>query len=333
MGNYPVKIVPWLEASMSQATDSVRDYLKSIGRLPLLNPEEEVKLGKAVQKMMACLEVKQQWDSDGQELSREQWAVEVGCTETELAQILESGKQAKDRMVSANLRLVVSIAKQYQGRGLDLLDLIQEGSLGLMRAVEKFEPTKGYKFSTYAYWWIRQSMMQGIADKKQAIRFPLHIIEKLNRLKKVSREFDQKLGRPPTVKELSCLMDSPSEDILSLLSLNRPIVSLDLMVGEEDNSCLGDFLADPQQDLHKKLETLLSQEWVRELLADFSEQERTVIARRYFVSEPEKYRDIGKKLNLSRERVRQIHEKALKKLRCKLRKGGQLRGSAVGSYF
>jgi RNA polymerase primary sigma factor len=176
-------------------------------------------------------------------------------------------------------------------------------------------------------------MTRGIAEKKRAIRIPIHITERLNRLKKVSREFSQQFGKTPTVKELSRLMDSPLEDIQYLLSLNRSIVSLDMIVGEEENSCIGDFIADSQQDSDQKLETLISQEWLKQLLADFSEQERTVIARRYFGSEPEKYRDIGKQLNVSHERVRQIHEKALRKLRVKLGKDKPVGVSSVGSYF
>ncbi len=303
---------------MGQTTDGIGDYLKAISRHRMLKPEEEVKLGKAVQKMSACLEVKQQLSKDGQEISKEQWATEVGCSEAELAQILEIGKRAKEQMVTANLRLVVSVASKYQGKGLDLLDLIQEGSLGLMRATEKFDPTKGYKFSTYAYWWIRLAVTRGIAEKNRAIRLPIHITEQLNRLHKAQREFSQQFGKNPTVNELSSLMDVASEEILFLLPLSRPIGSLDLMVSEESNSCLGDLIADPKQDLAEKLEAILSQEWIGELLGEFSEKEQAVITKRYLVSEPESYRDIGIKLSISGERVRQIHEKVLQKMRLKL---------------
>lgn len=318
---------------MSQTPDSVRAYLKAIGRLPLLEPEEEVKLGKAVQKMMACLAVKQRWREEGQEISQPQWAAEVGCTEGELEQILEGGKQAKDKMVSANLRLVVSLAKQYQNRGLDLMDLIQEGSLGLIRGVEKFEPTKGYKFSTYAYWWIRQGITRAIAEKKRTIRLPIHITEQLNHLKKASREFSQKSGRMATINELSRLIDVEPEKVLHLLSLNRTTASLDRIIGDDDSSCLADFIADSQPDAETKLEALLSEEWLEKLLADFSERERIVIARRYLIDEPENYREIGKKLKISHERVRQIHQQAMRKLRVKLGKNKPLGMNSVSSYL
>ena len=304
---------------MDPALDSVKHYLISIGRIPLLTSTEEIQLGQAIQKQQACITLKEQAEAEGQSWSQDQWAAALGCTEAELVQMLAKGSQAKDKMVSANLRLVFTIAKKYEGQGMELLDLIQEGSLGLMRGAEKFDPSKGYKFSTYAYWWITQAIRRGIADKKGTIRLPNHINDQLVRLKKVSRQFNLDYGRYPTLEELSQLLNIPTEKLLTMVSFNRPLVSLDSSVDEQDNeSCLGDFIADPQQDLAQQLETLSSKEEMKELLADLTEIERGVITRRYLINEPQTYRAISEALGINRETARQVHKKALRKLQIEL---------------
>ncbi|MGB5768507.1 MAG: sigma-70 family RNA polymerase sigma factor, partial [Crocosphaera sp.] len=196
---------------MTKIPDEIGSYLKMIGRVPMLKDAEEIELGQQVKRMMMCLEVKEKLEENCSEITNEQWAAHLEITKTELEQILRIGKRAKDKMVKANLRLVVAIAKKYQGHGVELLDLVQEGTVGLMRAVDKFEVKKGYKFSTYAYHWVRQAMTRAIGNQSRTIRLPLHVDSILFNVRKKMAEFRQKFGRLPTISELSKALDMPPE--------------------------------------------------------------------------------------------------------------------------
>lgn len=295
-----------LETQRRRSSDPVSWYLATIGRIPLLTPAEEIELGNQVQAMMTLTE-------DG---SRE---FEDGELTTAQRRLLRIGRRAKDRMMKANLRLVVSVAKKYQGKGLELLDLIQEGSLGLERAVEKFDPTRGYKFSTYAFWWIRQSMTRAIACQSRTIRLPVHLSERLTTIRKVSLDLAHKLGAMPSRVEIAEAMDIPLDELDSLLRQALTTSSLDAPVnGEEGRSFLGDLIADSSLDEPLEIvEQRIHHEQLGRWLSHLSEQEQHVLRMRFGLEGNERHTlaEIGRLMEVSRERVRQVELKALRKLR------------------
>ena len=295
-----------LETQRRRSSDPVSWYLATIGRIPLLTPAEEIELGNQVQAMMAFTE-------DG---SRE---FEDGELTTAQRRLLRIGRRAKERMMKANLRLVVSVAKKYQGKGLELLDLIQEGSLGLERAVEKFDPTRGYKFSTYAFWWIRQSMTRAIACQSRTIRLPVHLSERLTTIRKVSLDLAHKLGAMPSRVEIAEAMDIPLDELDSLLRQALTTSSLDAPVnGEEGRSFLGDLIADSSLDEPLEIvEQRIHHEQLGRWLSHLSEQEQHVLRMRFGLEGNERHTlaEIGRLMEVSRERVRQVELKALRKLR------------------
>ena len=304
--------------TVSADVDLVRSYLRDIGRVPLLSHEQEITLGRQVQELMEIETLELELESrDGSKPSPAQLAEAVGLSTVQLKRRLQQGRRAKERMVSANLRLVVSVAKKYTKRNMELLDLIQEGTIGLVRGVEKFDPTRGYKFSTYAYWWIRQGITRAIAEKSRTIRLPIHITEMLNKLKKGQRELSQDLGRTPSVTELAEFVDLPEDDVKDLMCRARQPVSLEMKVGDGDDTELlellsgdGDLPSDQVEDecLKGDLRTLLSQ------LPHLQEQ---VLRMRYGMDgeEPMSLTGIGRILGMSRDRVRNLERDGLAGLR------------------
>lgn len=351
------------EASLrnGQTTDLVRLYLQDIGRVPLLERDEELTEARKVQNYIQLLEKRQEGAVSGDTILaefleciivRDRLAIELGCRPSlnrwaaemaierdllkqkiqqgkhrwaeliglstkELDGILKAGAKAKEHMIQANLRLVVSVAKKYQNRGLELLDLIQEGTLGLERAVDKFDPTKGYRFSTYAYWWIRQGITRAIATQSRTIRLPVHVTEKLNKIKKAQRQISQTQGCTPSIEDVALLLKMTPDQVREVLQKVPRSVSLEIRVGKDRDTELGDLLetkdASPEdnlvrESLHRDLQNLL---------AELTDREREVIQLRYGLDDGKSYSlaEIGRVLELSRERVRQIEAKALQKLR------------------
>jgi RNA polymerase nonessential primary-like sigma factor len=301
-------------AQPKYTSDTVRTYLHEIGRVPLLSHEQEISYGKQVQQMMRLQEVKTALEQIlNRPVTKTEWAIESGISAAELDRILRRGHQAKQRMIEANLRLVVAIAKKYQKRNLEFLDLIQEGSLGLERGVEKFDPTKGYKFSTYAYWWIRQAITRAIAQQGRSIRLPIHITEKLNKIKKTQRELSQQLGRSATSTEIATALALEPAQIRDYLSLSRQPMSLDARVGDRQDTELSELLEDdgisPEQ---YTVQASLHQE-LRSTLDELTRQQREVIKLRFGLEGGKELSlaKVGEILNLSRERVRQLEHQAL----------------------
>ncbi|MFN7679164.1 MAG: sigma-70 family RNA polymerase sigma factor [Cyanobacteriota bacterium] len=282
-------------------TDSIGWYLGTIGRVPLLTPAEEIELAHHVQQAKPLLQL-----------------AEEELTSRQKRQI-RMGQRARDRMMAANLRLVVSVAKKYQNQGLELLDLVQEGAIGLERAVDKFDPGLGYKFSTYAYWWIRQGMTRAIDNSARTIRLPIHISEKLSKLRRITRELSHRLGRQPNRLELAHGMGMAPEELEELMSQTAPCASLDAHArGEEDRSTLGELIADPAS--HSHLDTMdshLQKEHLTTWLAQLNDREQKILRLRFGLEgqEPLTLAEIGRQINVSRERVRQLEAKAIMKLR------------------
>ncbi len=290
--------------------DPVRMYLKEIGKVNLLTSEEEVELAT---KMAAGNEAKEQLaelEADGEALP-----VEV---KEELDKLIKAGETAKQQLAEANLRLVVSIAKRYVGRGMLFLDLIQEGNLGLIKAVEKFDYTKGYKFSTYATWWIRQAITRAIADQARTIRIPVHMVETINKVIRVNRQLLQELGHDPTPEETAAEMGMPVEKVREILKIAQEPVSLETPIGEEEDSHLGDFIEDEgaSEPSEAASFTLLKEQLV-EVLSTLTPREEKVLKLRFGIEDgrTRTLEEVGKEFNVTRERIRQIEAKALRKLR------------------
>ena len=289
------------ESTRRRSSDPISWYLSTIGREPLLTAAEEIELGNQVQTMMHLLEEAKESYSDKER------------------KLIRVGKRSKERMMKANLRLVVSVAKKYQGKGLELLDLIQEGSLGLERAVEKFDPTRGYKFSTYAFWWIRQSMTRAIACQSRTIRLPVHLSERLTAIRKVSLDLAHKLGALPSRQEIAEALNMPLDELDGLLRQALTTSSLDAPVnGDEGRSFLGDLIADSSNaEPLEQVERGIHQEQLGRWMSHLSDQERQVLNLRFGLEGEERHTlaEIGRMLEVSRERVRQVELKALRKLR------------------
>ncbi len=290
--------------------DPVRMYLKEIGKVDLLTASEEVDLAMKIEAGLVATEELERAEEEGIELSRRD--------RRRLTRVEQIGLDAKDQLIEANLRLVVSIAKRYVGRGMLFLDLIQEGNLGLIRAVEKFDYTKGFKFSTYATWWIRQAITRAIADQARTIRIPVHMVETINKLVRIQRQLLQELGREPTPEEIGEKMDMTAERVREIQKINQEPVSLETPIGEEEDSQLGDFIEDHEAVRPDDAAgfTML-QEQLRKVLDGLAERERKVIELRFGLKDghPRTLEEVGREFGVTRERIRQIESKTLAKLR------------------
>jgi RNA polymerase primary sigma factor len=298
------------DAKLTASADSVRAYLKQIGKIPLLNAEEEVDLAKRIETGLYAAERVRRAENVTERLSPQ--------LRRDLCWIVHDGQRAKNHLLEANLRLVVSLAKRYTGRGMPFLDLIQEGNLGLIRAVEKFDYTKGFKFSTYATWWIRQAITRSMADQARTIRLPVHMTEVINKLGGIQRELLAELGRASTPQEVAKEMDLTPEKVLELQHYAREPVSLDQIVGEEGNSAFGDFIED--SDAVAAVEVVsftLLRDDLGSVLATLSEREADVVRLRFGLTDgqPRTLEQIGHVYGITRERVRQIESKTMAKLR------------------
>ncbi|HEX7746990.1 MAG TPA: RNA polymerase sigma factor, partial [Micromonosporaceae bacterium] len=298
------------DAELTASADSVRAYLKQIGKVPLLNAEQEVELAKRIEAGLYAAERLRAADDGETSLPREMFR--------DLSWISRDGERAKNHLLEANLRLVVSLAKRYTGRGMAFLDLIQEGNLGLIRAVEKFDYTKGYKFSTYATWWIRQAITRAMADQARTIRIPVHMVEVINKLGRIQRELLQDLGREPTPEELAKEMDITPEKVLEIQQYAREPISLDQTIGDEGDSQLGDFIEDSEAVVAVDAVSFsLLQDQLQQVLQTLSEREAGVVRLRFGLTDgqPRTLDEIGQVYGVTRERIRQIESKTMSKLR------------------
>ena len=277
------------------SVDPIRDYLCAIGKTPLLNGNEELELARAIQSMLLLLPAE---NPTAEEKS-----------------IIHQGRRAKNRLIQSNLRLVVTVSKKYQNRGLDLLDLIQEGNIGLERAALKYDPTKGYKFSTYAYWWIRQGMTRALQSDTRTIRLPIHIQERLSKVKTTTRRLAEELGRPPNGEELSSALEMTPAELRTLMAQQRQCASLDATVGQEQETRLGDLIPDMQQ--LQQVEVSVAREECQQYLTCLNDREREVIMLRYGLEDGQQrtLAEVGESFGFTRERARQIELKAMKKMR------------------
>ena len=298
--------------------DPVRMYLKEIGKVPLLSADEEIELAQKMEAGSVAVEkiplLKERLAETGDEQEKEEIQAEIKALQLDV----DRGSDAKKRLAEANLRLVVSIAKRYVGRGMLFLDLIQEGNLGLIKAVEKFDYRKGYKFSTYATWWIRQAITRAIGDQASTIRIPVHMVETINKLIRVSRQLLQELGREPTPEEIAEEMKMPVERVREILKISQEPVSLETPIGEEEDSHLGDFIKDDNVPVPADAATFtLLKEQLEEVLGTLTEREQKVLTLRFGLEDgrARTLEEVGREFNVTRERIRQIEAKALRKLR------------------
>ena len=298
------------DAELTASADSVRAYLKQIGKVALLNAEEEVDLAERIEAGLYAVERTRQTVEAGEKVTTQ--------TRRDLNWIKRDGERAKNHLLEANLRLVVSLAKRYTGRGMAFLDLIQEGNLGLIRAVEKFDYTKGYKFSTYATWWIRQAITRAMADQARTIRIPVHMVEVINKLGRIQRELLQDLGREPTPEELAKEMDITPDKVLEIQQYAREPISLDQTIGDEGDSQLGDFIEDSEAVVAvDAVSFTLLQDQLQAVLQTLSEREAGVVRLRFGLTDgqPRTLDEIGQVYGVTRERIRQIESKTMSKLR------------------
>jgi RNA polymerase primary sigma factor len=298
------------DAELTASADSVRAYLKQIGKIALLNAEEEVELATRIEAGLYAAERVRSSDDVTEKMSPQ--------LRRDLRWIVRDGERAKNHLLEANLRLVVSLAKRYTGRGMAFLDLIQEGNLGLIRAVEKFDYTKGYKFSTYATWWIRQAITRAMADQARTIRIPVHMVEVINKLGRIQRELLQDLGREPTPEELAKEMDISPEKVLEIQQYAREPISLDQTIGDEGDSQLGDFIEDSEAVVAvDAVSFTLLQDQLQSVLATLSEREAGVVRLRFGLTDgqPRTLDEIGQAYGVTKERIRQIESKTMTKLR------------------
>ncbi|MEJ7650149.1 MAG: RNA polymerase sigma factor [Nakamurella sp.] len=298
------------DAELTASADSVRAYLKQIGKVALLNAEEEVDLAKRIEAGLYSVEMMKQAKESSKGIDAQ--------LERDLRWVRRDGDRAKNHLLEANLRLVVSLAKRYTGRGMAFLDLIQEGNLGLIRAVEKFDYTKGYKFSTYATWWIRQAITRAMADQARTIRIPVHMVEVINKLGRIQRELLQDLGREPTPEELAKEMDITPDKVLEIQQYAREPISLDQTIGDEGDSQLGDFIEDSEAVVAvDAVSFTLLQDQLQSVLQTLSEREAGVVRLRFGLTDgqPRTLDEIGQVYGVTRERIRQIESKTMSKLR------------------
>jgi RNA polymerase primary sigma factor len=299
------------EGEVGISTDLVRAYLKEIGKVPLLTAEQEVELAQRIEAgLFAAEKIRQADEGEAPKIST--------ALRRDLDWLVIDGGRAKRHLLEANLRLVVSIAKRYLGRGMLFLDLIQEGNLGLIRAVEKFDYTKGYKFSTYATWWIRQAITRAMADQARTIRIPVHMVEQINKLTRVQREMLQELGREPTPEELAKELDMTPEKVVEIQGYAREPVSLETTIGDDQDSNLGDFIEDADAPIAAEVVSYgLMQEQLNEVLRTLTDREAAVVKMRFGLvdGQPRTLDEIGREFGLTRERIRQIESKTLSKLR------------------
>ncbi len=312
------KVLPVPAARAASDVDLVRSYLRDIGRVPLLSHEQEITLGRQVQDLVNLESIESELEDNlGDKPEIKIFAEKAGLSTVQLRKKLKSGRRAKERMVAANLRLVVSVAKKYTKRNMELLDLIQEGTIGLVRGVEKFDPTRGYKFSTYAYWWIRQGITRAIAEKSRSIRLPIHITEMLNKLKKGQRELSQELSRTPTLNELAEYVELPENDVKELMSRAGQPVSLDTKIGDSEDTILLDLLSNDIDMPAEQIENDCMKGDLDTLLEQLPELQNRVLRMRYGMDgdDPMSLTGIGRVLGISRDRVRNLERDGLRGLR------------------
>ncbi|MEM9804497.1 MAG: RNA polymerase sigma factor, RpoD/SigA family [Cyanobacteria bacterium P01_D01_bin.56] len=300
------------------STDSVSTYLREMGKYDRLTHEEEILYGKQVQQLVALEAIKTELiDAFGTTPDVIAWAKAADVSVDDLQHDLRVGKRAKRKMIEANLRLVVSVAKRYTKSDLEILDLIQEGTIGLQRGVELFDPEKGYRFSTYAYWWIRQAMIRAIAEQSRTIRLPLNVSEKISKINKAKRQFLQAHGRAATLQEIATAVNLPQEKVRKCLEQSHRIMSLDVRIGDEGNSALGDLLEDTRTSPSEYVTRSSLKTDLQNLLQTLNPQQQRVVALRFGLDDgkPLTLAKVGERLNVSRERVRQVERAALKLLR------------------